>query len=94
MSDVVVVGNIGIDTNVNFPGNQIDFENAANFTDNCDTIGQAGGYAARNYAQLGYETAFIGHASDYFSGKFIRKTLTDDGLTFVDSGRYQPQHQL
>ena len=60
-NDVVVVGNIGIDTNVYFAGDQIDFSVEANFTTNIDMMGQAGGYASRGYTRLGYQTAFIGY---------------------------------
>ena len=58
--EVVVVGNVGIDTNVYLPGRDIDFSVEANFTENLDCLGQAGGYASRGYAQLGRRTAFIG----------------------------------
>jgi hypothetical protein len=51
---VVVIGNIGIDTNVYFSGDRIDLTVEANFTSNIDMIGQAGGYASRGYAALGY----------------------------------------
>ena len=50
--DVVVVGNVGIDTNVYLPGSDIDFSVEANFTENFDYVGQAGGYASQGFAQL------------------------------------------
>ena len=78
--DVVVVGNIGIDTNVYLPGQDIDFSREANFTDNLDGVGQAGGYSARGWARLGYRTAFIGCVGDDFSGRHIRATLERDGI--------------
>jgi sugar/nucleoside kinase (ribokinase family) len=74
-NDVVVVGNIGIDTNVYFAGDQIDFSVEANFTTNVDMIGQAGGYASRGYARLGMQTAFIGYIGADYSGDHIRRTL-------------------
>lgn len=85
---VVVVGNIGIDTNVYLPGKEIDFNVEANFTRNLDMIGQAGGYASRGYSSLGYHTAFIGSVGADFSGNHIRKELEHekinvDGL-FID----------
>lgn len=87
--DVVVVGNAGIDTNVYLPGADIDFNVEANFTDNRDYVGQAGGYASRGYAQLGHKTAFIGYVGDDYSGRFIREEFTHDGIDtsalFVDS---------
>ena len=55
--DVAVVGNVGIDTNVYIAGADIDFGVESNFTENLDYVGQAGGYAARGYAQLGKRTA-------------------------------------
>ena len=86
--DVVVVGNVGIDTNVYLPGREIDFSVEANFTENLDYVGQAGGYASRGYAQLGRRTAFIGYVGDDFSGRFIRETFSRDGIDttalFVD----------
>jgi sugar/nucleoside kinase (ribokinase family) len=78
--DVVVVGNVGIDTNVYLPGREIDFSVEANFTENLDYVGQAGGYASRGYAQLGHRTAFIGYLGHDFSGRFIRKTFSRDGI--------------
>jgi sugar/nucleoside kinase (ribokinase family) len=86
--DVVVVGNAGIDTNVYLPGNDIDFSVEANFTENLDYVGQAGGYASRGYARLKKRTAFIGYVGDDFSGRFIREEFARDGIDtsalFVD----------
>jgi len=78
--DVVVVGNAGIDTNVYLPGREIDFNVEANFTQNLDTLGQAGGYAARGYARLGQRTAFVGALGDDFCGRFIREEFARDGI--------------
>ena len=47
---VVVIGNIGIDTNVYLPGNAIDLLHEAIFTENLDTVGQAGAF---QHSQLG-----------------------------------------
>ncbi len=86
--DVAVIGNIGIDTNVYFYGADVDFSREANFTENLDYVGQAGGYASRGYAQLGKRTTFIGYVGDDFSGRFIREELARDGIDqsalFVD----------
>lgn len=86
--DVVVVGNAGIDTNVYLAGDEIDFSHEANFTQNLDVVGQAGGYASRAYASLGAATAFIGHVGADYSGEFIRKVFALDGINtdgiFVD----------
>lgn len=86
--EVVVVGNIGIDTNVYLEGADIDFSVEGNFTQDLDYIGQAGGYASRGYAQLGVKTAFIGSVGEDYSGRFIRETLAADGINteglFID----------
>jgi sugar/nucleoside kinase (ribokinase family) len=79
-SDVVVVGNVGIDTNIYLPGTDIDFSVEANFTENIDYVGQAGGFTSRGYAQLGKRTAFIGTVGQDYNGDLIRKTLTNDGI--------------
>ncbi len=79
-AEVVVVGNIGIDTNVYPYGEAINWEVEANFTENLDYVGQAGGYAARGYAALGYTTAFIGHVGNDPGGHYIREVLAHDGI--------------
>ncbi len=78
--DVAVVGNVGIDTNVYLPGSDIDFTVEANFTENIDYVGQAGGYTSRGFAQLDHKTAFIGHVGDDYHGHFIRQTFEQDGI--------------
>jgi sugar/nucleoside kinase (ribokinase family) len=86
--DVVVVGSVGIDTNVYLAGSDIDFSVEANFTENIDYVGQAGGYASRGYAQLGKQTAFIGYVGDDHNGRFVREEFARDGIDtsalFVD----------
>jgi sugar/nucleoside kinase (ribokinase family) len=77
---VVVIGNIGIDTNVYLPGDNIDIIHEANFTTNTDIVGQAGGYASRGYRRLGAETAFIGSIGADWMGDHIRSVLTKDGI--------------
>lgn len=78
--DVVVVGNVGVDTNVYLYGADIDWSREANFTENIDYVGQAGGYASRGYAQLGKRTAFIGHVGEDANGHFARQELARDGV--------------
>jgi sugar/nucleoside kinase (ribokinase family) len=78
--DAVVIGNVGLDTNVYFHSDEPDFSRESNFTENLDCIGQAGGYASRGYAQLGWRTAFIGYVGDDFSGRFVREELARDGI--------------
>ncbi len=86
--EVVVVGNVGIDTNVYFHSDEPDFSRESNFTDDLDYVGQAGGYASRGYAQLGWRTAFLGYVGDDFSGCFIREEFARDGIdlsaVFID----------
>lgn len=78
--DVVVVGNVGIDTNVYLYGEDIDWSVEGNFSENIDYIGQAGGYTSRMYAALGYRTAFVGHVGADVNGRFIRDTFAQDGI--------------
>lgn len=78
--DVVVIGNAGIDTNIYLQGSDIDFSVEANFTQNIDYVGQAGGYASRGYARLGKRTAFIGYVGDDFTGSFVRQEFERDGI--------------
>ena len=80
MFDVVVVGNVGVDTNVYLYGDEIDFGVEANFSENIDCVGQAGGYASRGYAQLGKRTAFIGHVGDDHNGRLVREAFASDGI--------------
>lgn len=85
---VVVVGNVGIDTQVYAPGRDIDFSVESNFTENIDSLGQAGGYATRGFARLGIPTAFIGYVGEDPNGRYIRETFAQDGVDcralFVD----------
>ena len=75
--DVAVVGNVGIDTNIYLYGNDIDFNVEANFSENLDYVGQAGGYTSRGYARLGKRTAFIGYVGDDYAGNsFARSSPT------------------
>lgn len=78
--DVVVIGNAGVDTNIYLPGKDIDFDHEANFTTNIDYVGQAGGYAARGYAQLGWRTGFIGALGNDLAGELVSKKFTEDGI--------------
>lgn len=86
--EVVVIGNVGIDTNVYFSGDDIDWSVEANFTENLDCVGQAGGYASLGYARLGRRTAFIGHVGEDPAGQLVREVLQADGIDlrglFVD----------
>ncbi len=78
--DVVVVGNAGVDTCVYLAGERIDESVEANFTLNLDAVGQAGGYASRGYAALGYATAFIGALGADPAGDLVRAELRKAGV--------------
>src|SRR5258706_5868060 len=84
----VVVGNVGIDTNIYAYGNDIDFSRESSFTEDIDYVGQAGGYTSRGFAQLRKPTAFIGHVGDDYSGRFIREEFARDAIdtsaVFID----------
>ena len=88
MIDVAVIGNVGIDTNIYLPDSDIDFKIEANSTENIDYVGQAGGYASRGFAQLGYKTAFIGYIGNDHQGRFILEEFDKDGINtdavFID----------
>lgn len=79
-AEVVVVGNAGVDTNVYLPGDAIDETLEGAFTDTVDYVGQAGGYSARGFAQLGRRTAFVGALGDDPAGAMVRAALARDGV--------------
>ncbi len=78
--DAVVAGCIGIDTNVYLYGADIDWTVEANFTQNLDYVGQAGGYASRAFARLGLRTAFVGAVGNDWHGAEVRRALAADGI--------------
>jgi sugar/nucleoside kinase (ribokinase family) len=78
--DVVVIGNAGIDTCVYLHGDRVDEAVEANFTHNVDAVGQAGGYASRGYAALGYATAFVGALGTDPAGHQVRERLEREGI--------------
>lgn len=85
--DVVVVGAVGVDTNVYLYGEDVDWSVEGNFTENLDCVGQAGGYASRGYAALGRRTGFVGYVGDDACGSMVRTAFARDGiesLLFVD----------
>ncbi|MBL8150669.1 MAG: carbohydrate kinase family protein [Blastocatellia bacterium] len=86
--DVVVIGNVGIDTNVYLLGSGLDLSVESNFTENIDCIGQAGGYASFSYKQLGKRTGFIGYVGNDLNGNFIRQSFSkssiDTTALFID----------
>ncbi|MCG8572049.1 MAG: carbohydrate kinase family protein [Spirochaetes bacterium] len=85
--DVIILGAVGIDTNVYLYGQEIDFSVECNFSQNRDYIGQAGGFTARGFAQLGYQTGFIGYIGQDYHGNLIQDQFEKDGiktLFFID----------
>src|SRR5690349_2465847 len=78
--DVVVVGNVGIDTNIYGLEQGFDIQIETSFTENLDYVGQAGGFTSRGFAQLGKATGFIGTAGDDPPGEWIHDTLVQDGI--------------
>jgi acarbose 7IV-phosphotransferase len=78
--EIAVIGAVGIDTNIYLHSDEIDFNVEANFSENIDYIGQAGGYAARAYNKLGYRTGFIGFTGSDHQGEFIRQQLHQNGI--------------
>jgi len=78
--DVVVAGCIGIDTTVFLYGQDIDFNVEANFSQNIDCVGQAGGYCARGFRRLGNRVGFVGSVGADYNGDFIRRELASDGI--------------
>ncbi len=85
--DSVVIGNIGIDTNVYLPPGFSSAGAESAFTDNEDTIGQAGGFSTFGYARLGLKAGFIGYVGLDPLGRYIEAELDKAGVTtalFVD----------
>lgn len=78
--DILVIGATGVDTNVYLNGREIDFTVEANFTENIDYVGQAGGYASRGFARLGKRVGLIDYVGDDYCGRLIRDELSADGI--------------
>ena len=78
--DFVVVGAVGIDTNIYLYNDEIDFSVEMNFSQNHDNVGQAGGYSSRILAALGYKVAFAGFVGDDMGGLEIRRTFTKEEI--------------
>ncbi len=78
--DVLIVGNAGVDTNIFLYGDSIDFSVEANFSNNIDYVGQAGGFTSRGFAQLGWRIAYIGSLGDDHNGLLVRSEFQNDGI--------------
>ena len=76
--DVVVVGNVGIDTNVFVAAEPRGTETT--FADVVDHIGHAGGYTSLGFARLGLRTAVIASVGDDAAGRPVREVLAGDGI--------------
>lgn len=81
--DVVVVGAIGVDTNVYLYTEDIDWSVEMNFAQNIDYVGQAGGYSVQSFKRLGFRTGFIGAVGFDHNGRFIREELSNAGIPFL-----------
>jgi sugar/nucleoside kinase (ribokinase family) len=81
--DIIIIGAIGIDTNIYLTGKDIDFSIESNYTENVDYIGQAGGYTSRGFAQLGYRTGLIDYIGDDHNGKYIKEELERDRVEML-----------
>ena len=85
--EAVVIGNIGVDTNVYLPTDRFTGALESTFTEDLDTIGQAGGYSSFGLAALGRPTGFLGYVGDDPLGRWIDAELADAGvdrLLFTD----------
>ncbi len=78
-AEVVVVGNVGIDTNV-YLARPPDLSQEDHFTENVDYLGQPGGYTSRGFLRLGLATSFIGHVGDDPLGTWVQNELAADGI--------------
>ena len=87
--EVVVVGNVGINTNVFIHSSTelIDgLREEGHFTSNVDYLGQAGGFTSRGFAALGRPTSFIGHVGEDVFGQWVRTELAGDGIDLSGLG--------
>lgn len=79
----MVVGAVGIDSNVYLAGGRIDWNVESNFAVTVDVTGQAGAYAARGYAGLGMATTLIGAVADDDAGARVRSDVAAWGIDAV-----------
>ncbi|MBP1625654.1 MAG: PfkB domain protein [Holophagaceae bacterium] len=86
--EVVVVGCAGVDTQVYLPDGRLELGQEGHFSENLDCAGQAGTYASRSYARLGWRTAFIGCLGEDWADSLVREALASEGINleglFVD----------
>lgn len=87
--DVVVVGNVGIDTNVYLASDAVLADvvrEEGHFATDLDYVGQAGGFTSRGFARLGHPTAFIGHVGADPLGAWVTAELSADGVDLSAMG--------
>ena len=92
-SDVVVVGNVGIDTNVFLPPSAVlddILREEGQFAADLDYVGQAGGFPSRGFARLGVRTSFIGHVGADPLGEWVRAELAADGVDLTGLASTRP----
>ncbi|MHA1887169.1 MAG: carbohydrate kinase family protein [Promethearchaeota archaeon] len=70
--DVIVIGSAGIDTNVYLYNEDVDFSVEANFSQNIDYVGQAGGYYSKAFSALGLKVGYIGFVGDDALGQMLK----------------------
>lgn len=78
--EIVVVGNIGIETSIFLETAGIDFEQKTTPAPCLECVGLFGGYTARGYRRLMRSTAFIGPIGEDVPGQVILETLSTDGI--------------
>jgi sugar/nucleoside kinase (ribokinase family) len=78
--EVIVVGNIGVDTNVYLPTSSFTGALESTFTEDLDTVGHAGGYSAFGLAALGRRVGFLGYLGDDALGHWVERELGDAGI--------------
>lgn len=88
--DVVVIGSAGVDTNVYLYNDEIDFSVEANFSQNIDYVGQAGGYYAKAFSALGLKTGYIGFVGNDALGDMVKRDFQSHGID-VSQIRIDPE---
>lgn len=78
--DIICVGAVGIDTNVYLYTDEINFDVEMNFSENIDSVGQAGGYSAKIMNFLGFKTGFIGYIGDDYHGRYIKNEFLNENI--------------
>lgn len=78
--EVVVVGNIGIESSIFLETAGIDFELKTTPAPSMECVGQFAGYSARGYRRLQRSTAIIAPVGEDLQGQIILDTLSNDGI--------------